>query len=194
MLLARILWILAYVLWDTSMYTMWYWHSYCVTLTCALCDTDMLVVWHSLVHCVTMTCALYDTDMYIVWHSHVNCVVLTCILCDTAMCVVSHWHVYCVTQTVYSVGFLTSNYFRVFLDSKYENSQLRSEKAGFHFAVATAKLHLLRRMETAISEFLRSVWKELDTSSLVPECSLFLEVTFAISNHRITYNSTLATL
>ena len=133
MLLARILWILAYVLWDTSMYTMWYWHSYCVTLTCALCDTDMLVVWHSLVHCVTMTCALYDTDMYIVWHSHVNCVVLTCILCDTAMCVVSHWHVYCVTQTVYSVGFLTSNYFRVFLDSKYENSQLRSEKAGFHF-------------------------------------------------------------
>ena len=151
----------------------WHWHASCVTLTCTLCDNDMCIVWHWHVYCVTQPCKLCSTDMYIVWHCHVCCVTLTCILCDT--------------DSIFS-GVPHFELLQSFFGFKVWKQPTSEWKGRFSLSL------LLWRMETAISEFLRSVWKELDTSSLVPECSLFLEVTFAISNHRITYNSTLATL
>lgn len=59
---------------------------------------------------------------------------------------------------IYTLGFLALNNLRygVMLPSNYETCQLRSDMAGFHFALAGAKLPALRRMETTITECLRS--------------------------------------
>ena len=70
----------------------------------------------------------------------------------------------------------------VALSSNQGNSPLRSKNTGFHFALTSAKLPALRSVETPTPN-----------PCEVRESSLFLEVTFAISNHRITYNSMLAT-
>ena len=82
----------------------------------------------------------------------------------------------------YTVGFLASECVGVALSSNQGNSPLRSENTGFHFALTSAKLPALRSVETPTPN-----------PCEVRECSLFLEVTFVISNHRITYNSMLAT-
>ena len=76
------------------------------------------------------------------------------------------------------LGFLASECFGVALLSNQGNSPLRSENTGFHFALVSAKLPALRSVETPTPN-----------PCEVRECSLFLDVTFAISNHRITYNS-----
>ena len=81
----------------------------------------------------------------------------------------------------YSVGFLASECVGVALSSNQGNSPLRSENTGFHFALTIAKLPALRSVETPTPNPYK-----------VRASSLFLEVTFAISNHRITYNSMLA--
>ena len=81
----------------------------------------------------------------------------------------------------HSVGFLASECVGVALSSNQGNSPLRSENTGFHFALTSAKLPALRSVETPTS------------NPCEVRASLFLEVTFAISNHRITYNSMLAT-
>ena len=82
----------------------------------------------------------------------------------------------------YSVGFLASECVGVALSSNQGNSPLRSENTGFHIALTSAKLPALRSVETPTPK-----------PCEVRESSLFLEVTFAISTHRITYNSMLAT-
>ena len=86
-----------------------------------------------------------------------------------------------IVKTTVSPGFLASECFGVALSSNQGNSPLRSENTGFHFALTSAKLPALRSVETPTPN-----------PCEVRECSLFLEVTFVISNHRITYNSMLA--
>ena len=76
-----------------------------------------------------------------------------------------------------SPGFLASlpGVLRIALSSNQGNSPLRSENTGFHFALTSAKLPALRSVETPTPN-----------PCEVRECSLFLEVTLAMSNHRIT--------